>query len=84
LDGVGTNFEVNWIMRIPLPPDLSPLSARLLKLLAERETLSVGEAAEELKANRNTLKDKFGELVELGYAERRGKGRGAHYRPVKK
>ena len=68
----------------PLSPDLSPLSARLLKLLAERETLSVGEAAEELKANRNTLKDKFGELVELGYAERRGKGRGAHYRPVRR
>ena len=68
----------------PLSPDLSPLSARLLKLLAERDTLSVGEAAEELEANRNTLKDKFGELVKLGYAERRGKGRGAHYRPVKK
>ncbi len=66
----------------PLSPDLSPLSARLLKLLEERETLSVGEAAEILEANRNTLKDKFGELVELGYAERRGKGRGAHYRSL--
>ena len=63
----------------PLPDDLSPLSKRLLKLLSERDTLSVGEAADLLEANRNTLKDKFGELVELGYAERRGKGRGAHY-----
>ena len=66
------------------PADTSPLAGRLLKLLAERATFSVGEAAEILEANRNTLKDKFGELVELGYAERRGKGRGAHYRPVKK
>lgn len=70
---------------LALPPaDISPLAGRLLKLLVERDTLSVGEAADLLEANRNTLKDKFGELVELGYAERRGKGRGAHYRPIKK
>ena len=63
-----------------LPHDLSPLAGRLLALLEERATLSVSEAAEALDANRNTLKDKFGELVERGYAELRGKGRGAHYR----
>ena len=28
--------------------------------------------------------DKFTELTEHGYAELRGKGRGAHYRPLKK
>ena len=64
--------------------DLSPLAERLLKLLEERETLSVSEAAEALGANRHTLKDKFTELIENGYAELRGKGRGAHYRPVTK
>jgi len=67
-----------------LPHDLSPLAGRLLALLEERATLSVGEAAEALDANRNTLKDKFGELVERGYAELRGKGRGAHYRRATK
>ncbi len=61
---------------------LSPLAERLLALLEERETLSVSEAAEALEANRNTLKDKFAELVESGHAELRGKGRGAHYRRV--
>jgi Fic family protein len=63
-----------------LSHDLSPLADRLLALLEERETLSVGEAAKALEANRNTLKDKFGELVEKGFAELRGKGRGSHYR----
>ena len=66
-----------------LPHDLSPLAGRLLALLEERASLSVSEAAESLDANRNTLKDKFGELVERGYAELHGKGRGAHYRRVK-
>ena len=65
-----------------LPHDLSPLAGRLLALLGERTTLSVSEAAEALDANRNTLKDKFGELVERGYAEMHGKGRGAHYRRI--
>ncbi|MFT5407880.1 MAG: Fic family protein [Verrucomicrobiales bacterium] len=67
-----------------LPDDLSPLGGRLLKLLRARETLSVAEAAETLGANRHTLKDKFAELIDKGYAELRGKGRGAHYRQVKK
>ena len=67
----------------PLPDDLSPLAGRLFQLLQTRGTLSVGEAAETLDANRHTLKDKFTELVEKDYAELRGKGRGAHYRPAK-
>ncbi len=67
-----------------IPDDLSPLAGRLLKLLAARQTLSVSDAAEALGANRHTLKDKFTELIENGYAELRGKGRGAHYRPVSK
>lgn len=66
-----------------LPHDLSPLAGRLLALLEERASLSVSEAAEALDANRNTLKDKFGELVERGYAGLHGKGRGSHYRRVR-
>jgi DNA-binding transcriptional ArsR family regulator len=63
-----------------LPGDLSPLAGRLLSLLEERKALSVGDAAEALGVNRNTLKGKFAELTDKGYAELHGKGRGAHYR----
>jgi len=41
--------------------------------MAEAETLT--------GANRNTLKDKFRELVDAGAATLNGKGRGAHDRP---
>lgn len=65
-----------------LPVDLSPLSGRLLSLLRERGTLTVSESVEALGANRNTLKDKFVELVDSGQATLHGKGRGAYYKPV--
>ena len=65
---------------VAMPDNLSPLAGRLLALLNERGTLSVGDAAEALGANRNTLKDKFAELVESRHAQLCGKGRGAHYR----
>ena len=66
-----------------IPDDLSPLAGQVLKLLDAREALSVADAADALGANRHTLKDKFTELVQKGYAELHGKGRGAHYRRVK-
>ena len=62
-------------------PALSPLAERLALLLSERGTLTVGEAAVDTGANRNTIKDKLRELVEAELAELHGKGRGAHYRP---
>jgi len=55
----------------------------LAALLRERSAVSVAEAVEATGANRHTLKDKFGELVETGVAELHGKGRGAHYRPAR-
>lgn len=67
-----------------LPGDLSLMAGRLLRLLEERKALSVGDAAEALAVNRNTLKGKFAELTDKGYAEPHGKGRGAHYRPVRR
>lgn len=67
-----------------IPDDLSPLAGQVLKLLEAKETLSVSDAAAALGANRHTLKDKFTELVQKGYAARHGKGRGAHYRRVQK
>jgi Fic family protein len=63
-----------------IPSNLSPLAGQVLRLLEARGTLSVRDTAAALGANRHTLKDKFTELVEKGYAERHGKGRGAHYR----
>ncbi|MCW1886701.1 Fic family protein [Luteolibacter flavescens] len=60
---------------------LSPLAEKLLTLLNERGTLTVAEAESTTGANRNTLKEKFRELVEAGAATLHGKGRGAHYRP---
>jgi len=66
----------------PISDNLSPLADRLLDLLKTQGSLTVREAVEQLNANRNTLKDKFTELVESGHAERRGKGRGAYYRAL--
>ena len=71
------------VANFALPEDLSPLAGKVLALLRQRQTLSVAEAVTELGANRNTLKGKFGELVERGYAKLYGKGRGAHYRLVR-
>jgi len=68
--------------RPTLPEDLSPLAGKVLAVLRQKQTLSVAEAVAELGANRNTLKAKFGELVERGYVKLYGKGRGAHYRPA--
>ncbi len=69
--------------RIGRPTGLSPLAERLASLLRERGALSVAEAVDVTGANRHTLKDKFGELVDAGMAELHGKGRGAHYRPAR-
>ena len=69
--------------RIGRPTCLSPLAERLASLLRERGALSVAEAVDVTGANRHTLKDKFGELVNAGMAELHGKGRGAHYRPAR-
>ena len=71
------------VATLGIPDDLSPLAGQVLKLLEARDTLSVGDAAAALGANRHTLKDKFTELVQKCYAELHGKGRGAYYRRVK-
>lgn len=65
-----------------LPEDLSLLAGQLLFLLRARKALTMAEAVTELSTSRNTLKSKFGELVEHGYAKLYGKGRGAHYRLI--
>jgi Fic family protein len=59
---------------VVIPEDLSPMAGRLLVLLKARETLSVGDAAEAMDANRNTLKNKFTELVDNGLRRASGEG----------
>lgn len=54
---------------------------RLSVLLIERGTLTVADGAAVTGTNRNTIKNKFAELVGKGLAEFHGKGRGAHYWP---
>jgi len=63
---------------------LSPLAERLATLLAERGSLTVAEAVAATQTNRNTIKDKLNEVVEAGLAELQGKGRGAHYRMMRR
>ena len=70
-------IQVSW-QEMPV----SPLAERLVKLLVERGSLTVAGAASVTDANRNTIKDKFAELVGQGLAVLHGKGRGAHYRPA--
>jgi Fic family protein len=69
--------------RVQKQAGLSPLGEQLAAMLRRRGTLSVAEAVQATGANRHTLKDKFGELVEAGIAELHGKGRGSHYRPIR-
>ena len=67
-----------------LPEELSPLAGRILHLLSRQETLTVAEVVSVLGASRNTIKDKFTELVDKGHVTLHGKGRGAHYRPTQR
>ena len=61
----------------------SLLAERLAALIRVSGTLSVADSVMETGANRNTLKDKFRELVKVGVAELDGIGRGSHYRPLR-
>jgi Fic family protein len=71
------------VARVQETSGLSPLAERLAALIRQRGSLSVAEAVKETGANRNTLKDKFRELVKAGVVELHRKGRGSHYRPLR-
>lgn len=66
-----------------LRPGLSPMAGKILDALQSAGSISVSEAAKACGTNRNTAKNKLRELVEVGSAELRGKGRGAHYVPTR-
>lgn len=57
----------------------SPLAASLMRLLDDRESITLAEAVKATAANRNTLKVKMSELVDAGMLTRHGRGRGVYY-----
>ena len=59
----------------PLPE----LSLQIIEFVREHGRITIGEAASLTGANRNTLKQHFRGLLELGHLNLRGSGRGAWY-----
>jgi len=58
---------------------LSPLSEKLLAIVSEHGRVTVRNAEALTKANRNTIKDHLGKLVDAGRLVRRGRSRGTWY-----
>lgn len=71
------------VERERLLTSLHPLEEQVLQLTRERGHLSLAEALTLTKANRNTLKRHFRDLVESGHLRLLGKGRGARYEPAR-
>lgn len=67
------------IERERLMAPLAPLSEKLLGIVAEHGRVTVRDAEALTKANRNTIKDHLGKLVDAGRLARRGRGRGTWY-----
>lgn len=67
------------IERERLMAPLAPLSEKLLGIVAEHGRVTVREGEALTKANRNTIKDHLGKLVDAGRLTRRGRGRGTWY-----
>ncbi len=56
------------------------ISLQIIELIKSRGPTSIGEAVATIGANRNTMKVHFKNLVEDGYIEKQGVGRGIRYR----
>ncbi len=67
------------IERERLMAPLSPLSERLLGIVAEHGRVTVRQAVALTQASRNTIKVHLGKLVDAGRLVRRGRGRGTWY-----
>ena len=57
----------------------SPLAAAVLRMLDDANRITLADAVKATGANRNTLKVKINELVNLGLLTRNGRGRGVFY-----
>ena len=67
------------IAREKMMAPLSPLSEKLLAIVAEHGRVTVREATAITRANRNTIKDHLAKLVDAGRLVQRGRGRGTWY-----
>jgi Fic family protein len=57
----------------------SPLGAAVLRMLDDANRITLADAVKATGANRNTLKVRINELVNLGFLIRSGRGRGVFY-----
>ena len=59
--------------------DLHPLAKKIVVLLPDHETLTLSQIVKLTNGKPSTVKLRLKELVEKGYLQPRGQGRGAHY-----
>lgn len=59
--------------------DLHPLARKIVALLPDHETLTLGQVVMLTEGKPSTVKLRLRELVERGYLLPKGQGRGAHY-----
>ncbi len=59
--------------------DLLPLARKIVALLPDHETLTLGQLVQLTGGKPSTLKLRLKELIEKGYLIPKGQGRGAHY-----
>ena len=62
---------------------LSPMAQMIWEEAVRTGNITVAEAGTIASTNRNTAKNKLRELVDKGFLELCGKGRGAYYMPIK-
>jgi hypothetical protein len=59
--------------------DLHPLARKIIGLLPDHQTLTLGQLVQLTGGKPSTLKLRLKELVEKGHIIPKGRGRGAHY-----
>jgi len=59
--------------------ELTPLAQKIAGLLRDHETLTLSQTVDLVHGKPSTVKLRLRELIDKGYLEMRGQGRGAHY-----
>ena len=67
------------IEREQLLEKLAPLEEKMLAIVRERGRITIADAVTLLAANRNTVKLHLRQLVQQGYLEQHGAGKGTWY-----
>lgn len=79
-----TNVLAEKIAREKIMVSLSRLSKQMIELVKEHGDLAISDLESMTGANRNTVKVRLRELVEEGYLEKTGNGKGTRYMIGKK